>query len=66
MLRLNPVSQMNSATVQQIIPADDAKHKEKMVLWLLSNETYDKAIVFTIINTRIALRSFGQRVDCGA
>lgn len=49
-LRLNPVSQMNSATTQQIIPADDAKHKEKMVLWLLANETYEKAMVFT--NTR--------------
>jgi superfamily II DNA/RNA helicase len=49
-LRLNPVSKMNSSVVQQIVPADDAKHKEKMVLWLLGNETYEKAIVFT--NTR--------------
>lgn len=49
-LRLNPVSKMNSSVVQQIVPADDAKHKEKMALWLLGNETYEKAIVFT--NTR--------------
>ncbi len=49
-LRLNPVSKMSSSVVQQIVPADDAKHKEKMVLWLLGNETYEKAIVFT--NTR--------------
>jgi superfamily II DNA/RNA helicase len=49
-LRLNVVSELNTQTRQQIIPADDAKHKEKMALWLLSNETYKKAIVFT--NTR--------------
>ncbi|MEZ5538844.1 MAG: DEAD/DEAH box helicase [Pseudomonadales bacterium] len=49
-LRLNPVSQMNSATVQQVVPADDAKHKEKIALWLLANEPYEKAIIFT--NTR--------------
>ena len=57
-LRLNPVSQMNSATVQQIVPADDAKHKEKMVLWLLANETYEKAIVFT--NTRTQADRLGS------
>jgi ATP-dependent RNA helicase RhlE len=49
-LRLNPVSELNSKTTQQIITADDVKHKERLLLWLLANETYDKAIVFT--NTR--------------
>lgn len=49
-LRLNPVSELNSKTRQQIITADDVKHKERLLLWLLTNETYEKAIVFT--NTR--------------
>jgi superfamily II DNA/RNA helicase len=49
-LRLNPVSELNSSTVQQIITADDVKHKERLLLWLLTNEKFEKAIVFT--NTR--------------
>lgn len=32
---------------QQIIFSDDVKHKEKLVHWLLSNETFEKSIVFT-------------------
>ncbi len=35
---------------QQIILADDDKHKERLVEWLLAHESYDKAIIFT--NTR--------------
>ncbi len=38
---------------QQIMLADDIKHKEKLLIWLLQNETYEKAIVFcnTIVQT---------------
>jgi superfamily II DNA/RNA helicase len=36
---------------QQIIVADDNTHKQKLLAWLLLNETYDKALVFT--NSRI-------------
>ncbi|UOA08098.1 DEAD/DEAH box helicase [Methylobacter sp. S3L5C] len=36
---------------QQIIVADDNNHKQKLLAWLLLNETYDKALVFT--NSRI-------------
>ncbi len=32
---------------QQIIFSDGVKHKEKLVAWLLENETFEKAIVFT-------------------
>jgi len=32
---------------QEIIFTDDVKHKEKLVHWLLTNEKYEKAIVFT-------------------
>ena len=35
---------------QQIILADNAGHKERLLIWLLENETYDKAVVFC--NTR--------------
>ena len=32
---------------EQVMLSDDDTHKIKMVLWLLANETYEKAIVFT-------------------
>lgn len=35
---------------QQFVLADDDKHKEKLLLWLLENETFERALVFT--NTR--------------
>lgn len=35
---------------QQYILADDVKHKEKLLLWLLEHETFERALVFT--NTR--------------
>ena len=49
-LMLNPVSQLSESTRQQIITAESLAHKEKLLAWLLSNETYRKAMVFT--NTR--------------
>jgi ATP-dependent RNA helicase SrmB len=36
---------------QQIVLADDNDHKQKLLAWLLLNETYDKALIFT--NSRI-------------
>jgi superfamily II DNA/RNA helicase len=60
-LKLNSVDQLSETTVQQIITADDPGHKERLVHWLLSNETYRKAIVFT--NTRVqADRLYGRLV----
>ncbi len=32
---------------EQVMLSDDDTHKIKMLLWLLANETYEKAIVFT-------------------
>lgn len=49
-LVLDSVRDLNGSVSQQIITADDVKHKERLVQWLLANETYDKAVVFT--NTR--------------
>jgi len=60
-LRLNSISELNEGTRQQIITADDPGHKERLVHWLLANETYQKAIVFT--NTRAqADRLYGRLV----
>ncbi len=60
-LLLNSVRELNEGVRQQIITADDPAHKEKLVEWLLANETYQKAIVFT--NTRAqADRLYGHLV----
>src|SRR5699024_1897618 len=49
-LMLDAVRGLETNTVQQIIPADDVAHKERLLQWLLANERFEKAIVFT--NTR--------------
>ncbi|MEE1923826.1 DEAD/DEAH box helicase [Pseudomonas sp. 148P] len=60
-LMLNAVSQLNEGTRQQIITADHNQHKEQIAQWLLANETYEKAIIFT--NTRVmADRIYGHLV----
>jgi ATP-dependent RNA helicase SrmB len=60
-LMVNNVSDLSEATRQQIVMADHNAHKEAIVQWLLANETYRKAIVFT--NTRsMADRIYGHLV----
>lgn len=60
-LMLNQVAELNESTRQQIITADDVVHKERLVHWLLSNEPFRRAIVFT--NTRVqADRLYGRLV----
>lgn len=49
-LLLNTPQDAQQQIRQQIILADDDRHKERLVEWLLANEHYDKAIIFT--NTR--------------
>lgn len=41
----------HSSIEQQIILADDLPHKDRLIAWLLANETYEKALIFT--NTKI-------------
>jgi len=63
-LLLNRVSELNENIRQQIITADDVAHKERLLRWLLANETYQKAIIFT--NTRAqADRIYGHLVAEG-
>ena len=60
-LMVNQVAELNESTRQQIITADDVPHKERLVHWLLTNEPFRKAIVFT--NTRVqADRLYGRLV----
>lgn len=40
------VQQQHEFIKQQYILADDTAHKDRLVTWLLANETYNKAIVF--------------------
>ncbi|KEQ19567.1 DEAD/DEAH box helicase [Endozoicomonas numazuensis] len=49
-LTLNTARDKHENIHQQIMLADDQKHKEKLTRWLLENESFDKAIVFS--NTR--------------
>jgi len=65
---LNTLHDGHSNIEQQIVLADDNDHKLKLLTWLLQNETYDKALVFT--NSRIqadALRGplRGQKLRVG-
>ncbi len=49
-LLLHTPQDVQASIRQQIILADDDKHKERLMEWLLANEQYEKAIIFT--NTR--------------
>lgn len=48
---LNTLHDGHSNIEQQIVLADDDDHKQKLLAWLLQNESYDKALIFT--NSRI-------------
>ena len=49
-ITLNTARDKHENIHQQIMLADNPNHKEKLTQWLLENETFNKAIVFT--NTR--------------
>ena len=64
LLQLNRVSELNENVIEPIITADDQAHKERLVHWLLGNESFQKAIIFT--NTRVAAdRLYGHLVAAG-
>ncbi len=46
-ITLSGIKEAPSAIRQQIVLADDDDHKQKLLLWLLQNETYEKALIFT-------------------
>lgn len=47
MLRLNTLQDEHENLEQQVIIADDTAHKQRLLAWLLLNETFAKAVVFT-------------------
>ncbi len=49
-LRLNTAQDQHGSIKQQMFLSDDPSHKYKQILWLLKNEKFQKAIIFT--NTR--------------
>ncbi|MFZ2725164.1 MAG: DEAD/DEAH box helicase [Methylococcaceae bacterium] len=64
---LNTLQDSHSQIEQQLILADDNEHKQKLLAWLLENETYEKALVFTNMKSRAEdlrepLRAKGLRV----
>jgi ATP-dependent RNA helicase SrmB len=68
LIALNSLQDEHAAIEQQIIPADDNEHKQKLLAWLLQNENYNKALVFT--NTKIRAESLqgplrGQKLRVG-
>ncbi len=54
---LSTARDQHSSIHQQIITADDVKHKSELTSWLLHNESFDKALVFC--NKKIQADSLG-------
>lgn len=52
------VNEQHELIHQQRILADDAAHKDRLLVWLLANEVYDKAIVF--VNRRDDVERLGE------
>ncbi|NOT83307.1 MAG: DEAD/DEAH box helicase [Methylococcaceae bacterium] len=50
-IALSTVQDQHQDIQQQVVACDDHAHKQKVLTWLLENETYDKAIIFT--NTKL-------------
>ena len=46
-ITVNTAREQHDSIRQQYILADDDKHKEKILLWLLENEPFERALVFT-------------------
>ncbi len=50
-LTLSTPQDKHANITQQVVLADDPAHKERLTNWLLANETYSKALIFT--NTKL-------------
>ncbi|WP_428604181.1 DEAD/DEAH box helicase [Sedimenticola sp.] len=59
-ITLSTVRDRHGSITQQIIPADDKIHKKNLLAWLLQNETFDKALVFT--NTKLQADALGPEL----
>jgi superfamily II DNA/RNA helicase len=54
---LSTARDQHSSIQQQIITADDVKHKSELTSWLLHNESFDKALIFC--NKKVQVDSLG-------
>jgi superfamily II DNA/RNA helicase len=68
MVGLNTLQDQHDNIEQQVILADNAEHKQRLLTWLLLNETFNKALVFT--NSRAKADQLGgilqgKGVRCG-
>ncbi|MGB1272376.1 MAG: DEAD/DEAH box helicase, partial [Endozoicomonas sp.] len=59
-LTLNTAKDPHQNIHQQIMLADDIAHKEKLLIWLLQNEPFEKALVFT--NTKAQAKTFFGKI----
>ena len=57
----NPKREQHPDIRHQVLLADDADHKQAVLLWLLNNEAFDKALVFT--NTREQASALGALIQ---
>ena len=54
---VNPLREQHPDIEHRVLFSDDPLHKQRQLLWLLRNESYDKALVFT--NTRERAEGLG-------
>ncbi|MCG6985866.1 MAG: DEAD/DEAH box helicase [Thiocapsa sp.] len=59
-LTLTPVREEHPDITHQILLSDGAEHKQRQLRWLLENESYDKALVFT--NSREGATALGNHL----
>ncbi len=60
---VNPVREQHPDIEHRVLFSDDPEHKKKLLLWLLQNEPYDKALVFA--NTRERAEQLGAELQGG-
>ncbi|NCA71310.1 MAG: DEAD/DEAH box helicase [Sphingobacteriia bacterium] len=59
-LTVNPIRAPHPDIRHQVLLSDGPEHKERQLAWLLLNETYEKALVFT--NTREGASALGKHL----
>lgn len=59
-LVVNPIREQHPDIRHQMLLSDGPEHKRQQLLWLLQNEPFDKALVFT--NTRDGANALGEHL----
>ena len=58
LVEINPIREQHPDIAHHLILSDSLEHKQQQLLWLVRNETYDKALIFT--NTREGADALGR------